>query len=124
MENKQELKLLWKDTEWWITCQIRWYWKDWICYVEDIVNKRTEDLHDDFIDECFEKWKDKNYDEIKYEYEQNLIENGYAPRLVSEVQDWYHEFCRDRFCDEYFGCCSAKLTDEEMYEKLKKRFTL
>lgn len=39
------LKLLWTDTEDWITCEIWWYRKDWICYVKDVINKRTEDYN-------------------------------------------------------------------------------
>jgi len=39
----QTSKLLWTDTEDWITCEIRGYWKDWICYVKDVINKRSEE---------------------------------------------------------------------------------
>lgn len=42
-DKENELKLLWTDTEDWITCEIYWYCKDWICYVKDVINKRTEE---------------------------------------------------------------------------------
>ena len=44
IDDKTQTKLLWEDTEDWITCQIFWYWKDWICYVVDVLNCRTEDV--------------------------------------------------------------------------------
>lgn len=37
-----KLKLLWTDVEDWICCEIRWYWKDGICYVKDVINKRVD----------------------------------------------------------------------------------
>ena len=42
-EASEEVKMLWTDTEDWITCEIRWYRKDWICYVKDVINKRIGD---------------------------------------------------------------------------------
>ena len=44
LSNKKDyvwkIKLLWTDVEDWIRCEIWWYWKDWICYVTDCINKR------------------------------------------------------------------------------------
>ena len=42
----QEVKLLWTDTGDWITCEIWWYWKDWIYYIKDVINKRAEEVQE------------------------------------------------------------------------------
>ena len=73
-DKENELKLLWTDTEDWITCEIRWYRKDGICYVKDVINKRSEDRKhitpsakpsDEVLtyENWFERWKQVGYKE-------------------------------------------------------------
>ena len=68
----QTSKLLWTDTEDWITCEIRGYWKDWICYVKDVINKRSEHLPEESPSDIGEKidstlkWIDKTETECDY----------------------------------------------------------
>lgn len=40
---------------------------------------------------------DTNYDTIRYNYEQELIEQWYSSQLVSEVDDWWDEFTKEEY---------------------------
>lgn len=79
---------------------------------------------DIFIEECYEDWCDKNIDELRYNYEHDLIENDYSPHMVSECTDWREERKRDHFCDEHFWKRSFDMTYEDMYNILKKIYKM
>lgn len=84
----------------------------------------NEEKQTQFIEECYEDRCEKNYDELRYEFEQELIENDYSPHMVSECDDWWEEYKRDAFCDEFFWKRSFDMTDEEIYNILKKVYKM
>ncbi len=45
----------------------------------------------------FDTWLDKNYDNIRYEYKQELLEHWYSPNIVDETDDWRDEFCKKEY---------------------------
>ena len=40
---------------------------------------------------------ENNYEQLRNEFESMLIEYGYNPIIVSEVNDWWEEFCIESF---------------------------
>jgi hypothetical protein len=45
----------------------------------------------------FEAWLESQYDVIRYEYEQELIENWYSQSTASNTDDWWIEFCKKEY---------------------------
>ena len=98
IDKQPQTKLLWEDTEDWITCQIFWYWKDRICYVVDVLNCRTEKVTQhlepqkkaEWLDEYPErKWRPINDEKAEYWYKK-WYEEWKDPvilnRVISEPQ--------------------------------------
>lgn len=40
---------------------------------------------------------DSKYDEIRYNFEQELIEHWYSSHLVSEIDDWRDEYKKSEY---------------------------
>jgi len=45
----------------------------------------------------FETRFETNYDNIRYAYEMELMDQWYASHLVSEVNDWWDEFTKEEY---------------------------
>ena len=45
----------------------------------------------------YEEYLEKNYNLIRSEYESMLVEQGYSPRIVSEVDDGWIEYCDSEY---------------------------
>lgn len=45
----------------------------------------------------YETWFEQNYDTIRYNFEQELMEQWYSSHLVSEVDDWWDEFTKEEY---------------------------
>ena len=44
-----------------------------------------------------EKYIEDNYEIIRREYEKHLIEHWYNALFLSEINDWWEEFCLEYF---------------------------
>lgn len=45
----------------------------------------------------FDTRLESEYDNVRYAYEMDLIDNWYSSHLVSEVNDWRDEFCKSEY---------------------------
>lgn len=67
-------------------------------YLDDSYDRKKDDQLTEESEEIslwYENLPSKEQSDIRYAFEEDLIENWYVPFTVSEVDDWRDEFLRE-----------------------------
>lgn len=121
----EERKLVWmddvvKELSSLITLYESWSIPD--TRLRDEYNNLAEQVEEFFISECFDNFCNKKYSDIRYAFEDELVEQWYSRQLVPNIDDWRDQFKWDYFCEEMFWTTVS--SNQERYKILVKKFLL
>lgn len=87
---------------------------------------KTELEKQNFIDDCYNERCDQEHDRLREQFEDMTLDScDHRNKItIAECYDWRDEFCRDEFCDFHFWRRSFDMTDDDMYNILKKIYNM
>lgn len=121
----EERKLVWMDDEVKELSSLITLYESWSIpdtRLRDEYNNLAEQVEEFFISECFDNFCNKKYSDIRYAFEDNLVEQWYSRPLVPNIDDWRDQFKWDYFCEEMFWTTVS--SNQERYKILVKKFLL